>query len=328
VTLEVLSAPEDLGRMEGEWRDLWRRDPHATPFQSPDWLLPWTARLWGGGKLRVLALRDPAGLRALAPFFLWGFGGKPERICLSFLGSGISDYLGMTADPELTGEAAATVLGWIAHCCPEWQVCDLEELREGDPLLRAAAAAGFAVAPCSVCPVAPLDAGFRDSLDARFRRNLRTAKKRLAEAGEVEFVRAAGAGVAEMLDELFRLHALRWEARDEAGMLATAALQAFHREVAVRFERAGLLRLFGLRVNGESIAVQYNFTAKGRVFLYLSGFDPGWNRVSPGAVLLAHSIGDAVAEGARECDFLRKPEAFKYLWGARDRRTWKAAAER
>jgi CelD/BcsL family acetyltransferase involved in cellulose biosynthesis len=58
--------------------------------------------------------------------------------------------------------------------------------------------------------------------------------------------------------------------------------------------------------------------AKGRGYAYLSGFDPAWAKLSPGAVLLKHSIAESIAEGLRAFDFLRKPEAFKYLWGAED----------
>ena len=104
-------------------------------------------------------------------------------------------------------------------------------------------------------------------------------------------------------------------------MFATPALRSFHREAAGRFDRSGILRLYGLKVNGECIAVIYNFAAKGRVYAYLSGFDPCWARVSPGSLLLAHSIAGAIAEGAREFDFLRHCEDFKHAWGAIDTAT-------
>jgi CelD/BcsL family acetyltransferase involved in cellulose biosynthesis len=72
-------------------------------------------------------------------------------------------------------------------------------------------------------------------------------------------------------------------------------------------------------VNGQTVAVQYNFFAHGRTYCYLSGFDPEWKRCSPGALAVARSIQYAIEEGSTELDFLRKREAFKYEWGARDR---------
>ena len=41
--------------------------------------------------------------------------------------------------------------------------------------------------------------------------------------------------------------------------------------------------------------------------------------MSPGTLILGHSIRQAVGEGAHEVDFLRGQERFKYFWGASER---------
>jgi CelD/BcsL family acetyltransferase involved in cellulose biosynthesis len=121
------------------------------------------------------------------------------------------------------------------------------------------------------------------------------------------------------MSDLFRLHEARWQERQEEGMFATRRLRSFHLDVAARFAEQDLLRLFTLQVNGATVAVQYNFFAHRRTYCYLSGFDPEWKKFSPGAVAVSRSIQHAVGEGCTELDFLRKREAFKYDWGARDR---------
>jgi CelD/BcsL family acetyltransferase involved in cellulose biosynthesis len=321
--LRVLSSFEELEAVEDAWWMLWRRDPAATPFQTPAWLLPWTRWLWGGGRIRVLALRNAGELVALAPLFFWGYGAQPEAIHVSFLGSGITDYLGIIALPEVADEAAALVLSWLAGHREEWSDADLQELRENAPLLRAEVPDLWASREeCSVCPVAPLPedpAEFEAGLDAKFRRNLRNAAHRIANEAGLEFVTAQEDQVQDFLRALFEVHAARWEERDQNGMLATERLQKFHLEAAAALFRAGIARLHALRINGRIVAVQYNLLAGSRLYLYLSGFDPKWSRLSPGALLLKESIAAAIAEGAREADFLRNAEEFKYLWGARDR---------
>ena len=315
---EVVDSVEGLEWLANQWRELWWADPSATPFQSPDWLIPWTRHLWGGGKLRVFTVRQYGRLTALAPFFLWGFGGRPQVLRLSFLGSGISDYLDMVCAPECAAEATGAVLARLTDGEAEWDVCDLQELRACSPLLRCA---GVKHNGCSVCPMLPLRGSLREQLrgvDGTFRRSLRTAEKRLRERGAVEFVRADAGSCDRLLHRLFELHAGRWYERGERGMFATDRLRAFHRETAARFCAQGILRLYGLMVDGQPVAVQYNFAAKRRAYAYQAGFDVAWGRESPGAVLLAHSIDDAIAEGAREFDFLRRPEPFKYAWGAVD----------
>jgi CelD/BcsL family acetyltransferase involved in cellulose biosynthesis len=328
-TLAEITRLEDLERIEPEWRALWARDPRATPFQSPDWLLPWTRRLWGGGKLYVLEIRRDSQLISVAPLFVWGV----ERMHLSFLGSGISDYLGMTCDPESAADAASLALRWISENRGNWDICDLQELRDDAALLEAASRekSELHILPCSICPVAPLPATMEDylaALDGKFRHNLHSAGRRLEAAGKVEFVSSGDHNWSELLDHLFRLHATRWHDKNRSGMLSSESLQLFHHDVAGRFWEGVILRMYGLLVDGACIAVQYNFISKRRAYAYLSGFDTAWKRVSPGSLLLAHSIRHAIREGAREFDFLRKPEPFKYSWGAKDENTRRLVAIR
>ncbi len=321
--IEAVASPEALEALEPAWRELWERDSAATPFEGPDWLLPWTRHLWGGGRLRALAVRRGRELVGLAPLFLWGYGTEPETVCASWLGSGISDHMGMLAAPEFAAEAASRVLEWLAGARNEWRLCDLQEVRPDSPLLRAEIPPGFTArqAPCGVCPVLELPRAMEDllaSLDPKFRHNLRTAERRLRSGARVEVIRA-GEDAEPLVRELFRLHDLRWRERGEGGMLNSPRLECFHLEAARRMARSGALRLYGLRRDGETIAVQYNFQRGGRCFYYLSGFDPAHAHLSPGAVLLAETIRLAIEEGATEIDFLRQREEFKYRWGARDR---------
>src|SRR5207245_8143617 len=103
-------------------------------------------------------------LVAVAPMFSWGYGGDPEIIRVSFLGSGITDYLGMTADPKFVSDAARLVLAWLADRRGDWQLCDFQELRAGSPLLQASMPAGLCaeMAECSVCPVAAAPASMEE----------------------------------------------------------------------------------------------------------------------------------------------------------------------
>jgi CelD/BcsL family acetyltransferase involved in cellulose biosynthesis len=323
LSIQTVDSLAGLRVLEPEWRDLWHRDPAATPFHGPDWLVPWTQYLWGGGRLRVLAVRDGSALIAVAPFFLWGYGRHPEIIRVSFLGSGITDHLGITADPARDVEAAQAILDYFGNIPDAWHVCDLQELRPGCPLLRADLPRGLAAqdSPCGVCPVIALPKSWDDlaaGLDAKFRRNLHVAGNRLRH-DQAEFTRVAPHEVEDAVRELIRLHEARWQQRREIGMLATAALHKFHLEAAARLARLGAVRLYTLKVAGETIAVQYNLRRDSRVYAYLSGFDPAHQRNSPGAALLAHSIRCAIEEGATHFDFLRNREEFKYQWGARDR---------
>jgi CelD/BcsL family acetyltransferase involved in cellulose biosynthesis len=280
--------------------------------------------LWNGGNLRVLELRHDADLVAVVPFFTWGTGPK----VLSFLGSGITDYLGMTAHPDWASEAAARTFDWMARNSNEWSVCDLQDIPAHSPLLSGEPA-WIACEPSSVCPIVPLPRtpeAFRQGLNAKLRKNLRMCEERLAQCGPVEFVRADEDNRQPIMEDLFRLHAARWRQRHESGVMGSDRLREFHREVSRLFQRNGVLRLYGLYVAGACIAVQYNFLAKKRVSFYLAGFDPEWSRFSPGSLIVARAAADAICDGAESLDFLRNPEPYKYVWGAQSSPTFKLTA--
>jgi CelD/BcsL family acetyltransferase involved in cellulose biosynthesis len=52
---------------------------------------------------------------------------------------------------------------------------------------------------------------------------------------------------------------------------------------------------------------------------YLGGFDPAWDRFSPGSLLIQYALEFAREAGDSCFDFLRGAEPYKYRWGAVDR---------
>jgi CelD/BcsL family acetyltransferase involved in cellulose biosynthesis len=101
-------------------------------------------------------------------------------------------------------------------------------------------------------------------------------------------------------------------------------MEGFFREMAEGFLSAGLLRLVFLSRKGVDIASALQIAWDGVLLLYNSGFDPNYREASPGLVLLARSIEDAIRNGFREYDFLRGGERYKYDLGGRDRIVYRA----
>ena len=89
-----------------------------------------------------------------------------------------------------------------------------------------------------------------------------------------------------------------------------------------------MLYLHALRIDRRIIAAQYVLQYNRRAYLYITGLDPDFGALSPGALLLAHVLHEALRRGNSEFDFLRGRERYKYVWGAVDRpqrrlRIWK-----
>ncbi|ABC80791.1 GNAT family N-acetyltransferase [Anaeromyxobacter dehalogenans] len=320
--LEAVTGVAALEALRGEWSGLCDRAA-ATPFQRPEWLLPW-CRAFGVPSPRALVARRGGRLVAIAPFVHYEDAGR--RVA-TLLGAGVSDYQDAVADPA-DGPDGPTLLDALLEASRGADALLLEHLPDGSLLGSALARRRDAPRPVQdgVCPVLALPAR-PDALDGclapRLAENVRYGRRRLARAGASVTTAVAG-DLERHLEALFSLHAARWGARGQRGVLAAEAVRRFHVEVARGMLARGLLRLHVLWVDGRPAAAFHGFVDRGRAWYYLGGFDPARRAASPGAVIIAHAAASAIAEGARELDFLRGPEPYKYAWGARDRPAWRA----
>ena len=102
-------------------------------------------------------------------------------------------------------------------------------------------------------------------------------------------------------------------------MLADDGVALFHALAMPRLCDRGLARLYALEIGDRIAGVYYGLQFGDRAYAYLGGFDPSFDSISPGTILIGHAIERAEGEGAREFDFLRGSESYKYRWGASDR---------
>jgi CelD/BcsL family acetyltransferase involved in cellulose biosynthesis len=309
-----------LAALRPEWLALWRRCPAATPFQSPDWLLPWWRHL-GGGELLAVAVRDGARLVGLAALFLYEDRGTRRLLPL---GIGVSDYHDLLIEEGREADAAAALFAALRQERACWDVLEFEELRPEACALRLACPPGWSdeAAENGCCPALALPAGaaaVRDCVPRAKFEAVKLARNRARRRGDVVVEQAGPASVGGHVEALIRLHAACWDERGGAGVLAEARLQSFHREAAPLLLESGVLRLYALRIDGRIVAAYYGFAQSGRSYAYLTGFDPDYRFESPGTILFAHAIEAALGEGARAFDFLRGREPYKYGWGAADR---------
>ncbi len=322
VVVEEVTTTEGLEALRPEWAELWRRCPDATPFQSPEWLLPWWRHFAGVG-LWVLTLRRGGRLVGLAPLFVYANPEAGERQVL-LMGTGITDVTGALFATDVQCQGPSAVFAHLDAHRDRWDSCDFQQLRAGVPLLRTDVPEGWQERRTvqDVCPVLPLPdaaAGFSEVVPGRQLQKLRYYRGRAERASGLRAERANEETFPRLFEGLLRLHAARWQATGKPGVLADEAVRQFHCEAASGLLRAGVLRLYGLYVGDRLAACYYGFLAKERAWYYLGGFDPELEHLSPGMLAVGHAIEEAAREGAREFDFLRGAEPYKYRWGARDR---------
>ncbi len=328
---EGLCKAEDLERIRPEWAALWDRLDTASPFQSPDWLIPWWRHV-GKGDLLAIALRDGGGrLVGLVPLYIYRQPQDGQRIVFP-LGMGTTDHLDALIAPAWREAAMAAVFRRLAAQRDHWDRCEWPQLRPDSALLQAAPPEGWAeeraeAEPCLTLRLPRSVEALREVVPKRMLQNLRTYRRKAERDGKLRWERAEERSLDRLFDAQLRLHQARWAARGEAGVLASEQVQAAHRDALPGLLRSGLLRLYALHLGAEIVATLYGLidrpgAKERRFYYYLGGFAPEFAALSPGTLVIGHAIEEAIREGVAVFDFLRGREGYKFLWGARETPTF------
>jgi CelD/BcsL family acetyltransferase involved in cellulose biosynthesis len=324
--VEIVTSLARLRAIEPQLLDLFQRDPAATPFQSPHWLLPWVEHLGTPTALRwVVAFRHGRAVASLPLMRSEEAGASTLR----WIGSGCTDRHDLLLDARERADAIERLRGALRELSVEVDRVELDELPE-QALSRElfGQREGSRIEPGSVCPVLELGRALGDieaALPRWLRRNLRQTERRLARLGDVEWRLAQPHDAAALLDVFSGLHAARWQARGLPGVLAEPAVLAFHRAAAPRLVESGALELEVGFLEERPLAATY-VLRRAHAHLYLFGFDPSWPTLSLGSLAIWRSIGRAASAGLARYDFLRGCEPYKYAFGAQNQQSYRCVA--
>lgn len=237
------------------------------------------------------------------------------------LGIGISDYLDVLIEPTEGQTAAAEVTRAAVNLVRGWDRWELEELSPDavGRTLPCPEGCCESASPQAVCPTLLLQGEQGSVPSRRHDRSLRLARNRADRSGGIGFSQVALEDVPSFLDDLVRLHTVRWRSLGQTGVLGDARVVSFHQQAVPELVETGLARLYVGLFRGSVVAAVYALASGNRLLLYLTAFDPERAFISPGALLLAHVIAEAQRGDVREFDFLRGREPYKYEWGAIER---------
>src|SRR5215469_1403618 len=321
--IQVLRALRDI---LPEWEQLFRRCSDATPFQSPEWLLPWWD-VFGAGAPLVIAARRGDRLAGLGLFYI--YEGDPEHPNqLYLIGKSVSDYLDiLVADDQPGSELAQQIIDSVFRMNAIWQSADLDHLRANSPLLSVRARAGISEhrVQQGVCPELFMNGTSMSQIAKKNTRDsIRKHRNRARGMGSIEFVTADRQSFPLLMDHLVRLHSAHWQSAGLPGVFSDPRMIRFLEQAGWRLLESGKLRLQAMLVNGQPIAVAFGIMHQGRNYFYLCDFDIAYASISPGTLLTAYAIEQAAADGAKYFDFMQGEEEYKFVkWGAQPRHTWR-----
>ena len=121
------------------------------------------------------------------------------------------------------------------------------------------------------------------------------------------------------LDDFIELHQKKWGVDGLFPETSGGACsRRFFRHLFRHFGPDGPLRLTRLTVGGRLVASGIHFDDGETISYYNAGVDPEARDLSPGVLMVARYVEQAIGAGRRRLDFLRGNEPYKYEWGAVD----------
>ncbi len=172
-----------------------------------------------------------------------------------------------------------------------------------------------------IVPYTDLPNTFEDyqaGLSSNMRYHIRRRKRDLAKmSGAAVHMASTANDVDWALSSLFRLHELRWQRDGQDGIFQNPEKQDFLRRFCSFGCDRGWARAYVLELAGAIEAVLLAFHWQGTASFYQMGWNPDCAVASPGVVVMAASIEQAIKEGAQRYDFLRGDELYKARWASK-----------
>lgn len=325
--IEQIHTLEDLATLETDWLALQASRQDLPIFLTWEWIQTWWRSFGEGRELWVLVLREQEGeVVGIAPWMRETAGAGMFSIKkISFIGTGTvsPDHLDIITAPGRQQSFSGLLAEHLDEHRSDWNVLDFQSLSFQSCLIEAFSKMfqrKLHRIPLH-CPYFELPASWEtfemDMLSSNRRQQLRRFHRKLLKAYPETVTFHQVRELAELdavFTELQRLHESRWQAAGVSTPFQRKKFVTFHREMAAVALGRDWLRLYTLTVDGNLIAIYYCFIYHKVTVDYQSGFDIEWSVFSPGQLLLAHVIREAIHAGAREFDMLRGSHDYKSSW--------------
>jgi CelD/BcsL family acetyltransferase involved in cellulose biosynthesis len=309
------SFPDDA--IVQQWEQLIDRTPLASAFQSSAWHRGLASVFCKANRLRLLTVHRGEQLLGVLPLQL------AEGGYLEVQGAALSDYL----DPLVAdGEQDAFWTAALSHLGElwDWGVSGLvlHNIRGHWPgraaLPALAAANGFAIEESAVDKVVratlrPTWEEFSETLDGHNRREMLRKVRRAETQGACKLlVESLDQNLDAAIAEALRLSEASGGDRAESIQTYVRPLLA---AVGPDLMRRGRLLIKTLFLEAKPAACLLVMPCSDGPLIYNGGFDPAFHWYSPGTVLTALGIQQAIQAKSPYYDMLRGQEQYKYRFG-------------
>jgi CelD/BcsL family acetyltransferase involved in cellulose biosynthesis len=336
LVIRMIDTAEQFEGLREEWDQLLEVAEDASVFVSWEWLFNWWRHYGKDRRLRILVALEQGRLVGILPIYvqtIWLYRYFSVRVSrfVGFGGDTSPDYLGPLLVPESAERVARALAGHVLDRLQEWDVLYLTDLSEGSLFRRVLAeqsnARGLTHTSNVSASIAyiPLPQSWGDYLagvhrDRRY--TIRNTRKKFETLhGGKFYVWSEGDGGDAILDQLIKLHRRRWQEKGEHHAFSTPEYVGFHRDVIHACARRGWIRFYCIETHGAPLATFYCYRFRNQIFYFQVGFNPEFEKLRPGLVLIGYAVEHAIQEGNTVFDFLRGEHMYKTQWGKSLRHT-------
>lgn len=311
----MVEGPDWAAELEPAWRKLAEECAVATPFQTFEWQSAWMRQVGRSKRPYVWTCWEGTDLVGLMPLVRCA---GPWRT-LKPMGCGASDYLHPLSAPNYEASVADELLRHLKEETSA-DLVDLHQVRETEPLAASFEDSGWRgrstleQATCLVLDLPKTYDAFLSSLGKSLKYDVKRLDKLSAEGGRVRTRDVDPEDAGKAMEVFLDFHKRRWRKRGLPGAFVGKRIQAFHKEWAQAAARNGWLKMSLLTVDENPAGAIYAMALGQSCYFYQSGFDPRYSSLSPGTLLVAHTVRKSIEEGRTRFDFLRGDEPYKRRW--------------
>jgi len=322
--IEVTDANE-FAALGKSWQQLADQDEQTGLFNDWHWNKLWWAHYGHLGQLQVLVVYDDQQVVGIGPFYRCQSKVLGLRNCdtLRFIGTG-----GDTSPDDLNILALDSMRQLVTD-----SICDhlfMPEFPERLSLVdvrvessfyttfmaRADRVRGYCVTPIvqsrRYASLPGQWSDFRKQISRNTHKQIKRRQNRLDALGNASLQICSNAEELEVaFKALVDLHSARWQSKGGSGSFDSESYQAFHFSLMQQLLQLGQLFLITLKIDEQIIAVEYAFLHKGTLLFFQTGFDPAYEHLSPGHVLMTYAIKHAIESGATRIDLLKGDYEYK-----------------
>ena len=317
--IKEINRIDELAAYRSAWQSLLSETAGATFFQSLDWLESYWSHYGWRQKLRTLIVSGRHGPIGIVPLVVSREATKVGsiRVLTYPLHDWGSFYGPIGPDPAATLKAA---LAHVGRCRPDWDILELRwvnpEDAEAGRTEQAMREAGLQAYKTVWDRTAMIDIeGTWDQYLAgrskKWQRNIRLWNRKLAEQGQVTYLRYRPKGEAfgeddprwDLYHSCEEIALRSWQGSSVTGTtLSHESVRPFLRDVHAQAAKNGALDVNLLYIDGKPAAFAYNYHFDGSVYGLRLGYDAGLSKSGLGNVLCARMIEDSFGRGDRAYD--------------------------